>query len=148
MATTSKVLVHSVAPRVRVGVECKDKSMARSDMAEECDINNIVKRYSKTGQLPVSVGDRMPRFGEAPVMSFHEGLNMVIAAREAFSELPAAVRKRFGNDPGALIGALEAAVGDEGLRKELVDLGVLNAPPPPEPVPEPAPAPAEPAPAQ
>lgn len=44
------------------GLSCDDESLAQQHMAEDADINVIVKRFGLTGQLPQ--GHRMPEFGD------------------------------------------------------------------------------------
>lgn len=109
----------------RVGdLECKDKSMTQQSFAEEVDVNNIVARAVKTGMLgdPLAIGRREAVFGDfSDVDSFHTSLNRVIAAQNAFMELPADVRARFNNDPGQLI----AFLSDEANRDEAVKLGLV-----------------------
>ena len=40
---------------------CEEKSLTRQSEAESCDINQIMKRYEKTGVLPRSIGKRCSR---------------------------------------------------------------------------------------
>uniref|UniRef100_UPI004048CFD7 hypothetical protein n=3 Tax=Bacteria TaxID=2 RepID=UPI004048CFD7 len=40
---------------------CEDGSRAKQSFKEECDINTIVKRFSVTGQVPVS--PLQPQYG-------------------------------------------------------------------------------------
>jgi len=84
------------------GLECKDKSLAQQHMKDEVDINNIVKRYTQTGELPTrNLPPIQTDFGQ--VGSFQQALDLVIQAREAFQAMPAEVRTRFGNDPGRFV---------------------------------------------
>lgn len=81
---------------------CKDESKAKQSFAEESDINTIVRRFGLTGQLPTDV--RAPTYGDfTEVMDFHTAMNAVAQAGEAFDRMPAAVRARFNNDPGAFV---------------------------------------------
>lgn len=106
------------------GLACKDKSLAQESFKEECDINEIVRRFGLTGQLPENLA--MPVSGDfTGVSDFHTAMNMVRAAQEGFMQLPADVRYRFANDPGRLMEFLE----DPGNRDEAVKLGLVNKPP-------------------
>lgn len=70
-------------------------------MKAECEINNILRQYDKTG-LITHVNRAVAQYGDfSEVNEYQESLNRVIAAQTAFMELPSDVRKRFGNDPGA-----------------------------------------------
>jgi len=100
------------------------KSLTHQSMAPECDINTIMKKYEKTGVLEHrnrfqgTYGD----FSNVPE-SYHESMNRVLAAEEMFSTLPARVRRRFHNDPGAFIDF--ATNPDNG--PELVTLGLATS---------------------
>lgn len=83
---------------VETGLACLDASLAVQSMAEETDINTIVKRFGLTGQLPSDV--RVPTFGDfTEVTDFQTAMNAVLDAEKSFMAMPAEVRKRFGNDP-------------------------------------------------
>lgn len=93
---------------------------AKQSMKAECDINNIVNNYMRTGQLQ-HVGGGEPQYGFVPAVTFHEALNIVAEARSLFEELPAQARKRFRNDPGVFLAYMEKG---EGSAQELVDMGL------------------------
>lgn len=107
------------------GLKCEDESRAQQSFKDECDINEIVRRFGLTGELP---GDfKMPQSGDFTfVTDYKSALDMVRAADEEFRRLPAEVRDRFMNDPGRLIEFVE----DEKNRVEAEKLGLLKAPPP------------------
>lgn len=68
--------------------------------AEEVDINNIVARFNRTGELP-SRSNEPPQYLDlllAP-KSLQEAQERLIAARENFSRLPSALRAQFRNSP-------------------------------------------------
>lgn len=103
------------------GLFCDDESLTRQSFLEESDINTIVRRFGLSGQLPTDV--RMPRYEDfSEVFDFHSALNAVAAARESFDTMPAAVRSRFQNDPGAFVDfCLAERNRDEATRMGLVD---------------------------
>lgn len=83
-------------------IRCTDPSLAQQHQKEEADINTIVKRFGLTGQLPQNV--RVPLEDDFfDAMTFHEAQNALVAAQESFMKMPAAVRARFDNDPGAFV---------------------------------------------
>jgi len=98
----------------------------------ECDINRIVKRYQETGTLPALMGrsPRVPFFADVSVApeDFFSSQLLVSEANDAFMQLPARVRERFGNSPGALLEFL----ADPANAEEAVSMG-LAAPPEPNP---------------
>ena len=87
---------------------------------EESDINEIVRRFGLTGQVPEGVG--IPMSGDfTDVSDFHTAMNMVRTAEAEFMKLPAEVRARFSNDPGAVIQFLDDPANlDEAVRLGLV----------------------------
>lgn len=113
------------------GLKCEDPSLTRQSEAEDADINVLVKRFGLGQPLPQGV--RMPQSGDfTGVSNFHEAMNVVIAARESFAVMPAEVRSRFGNDPGAFVDfCLDEKNRDEALKLGLVEkpLPVVEEPP-------------------
>lgn len=78
--------------------ECVGPSKAIQSQKDECDINNIVRDFGVTGQLPVAV--RPPTFGDFDgVDDYASALMALRAAEQSFMAMPAEVRNRFANDP-------------------------------------------------
>lgn len=87
--------------------------------AAECDINNIMRKYEKTGVLPALRADGMyGDFSDMP--TFQEACAIVEKAREQFDGLDARTRARFENDPGRF---LEFCSDPKNL-DEMVELGL------------------------
>lgn len=106
-----------------------EPSLTLQQAAAECDINLIVARYAKTGSWTSdgSSPSVRPSFGDfSDVGDFMSAQNAVLAAQEAFDELPAKLRKRFDNDPALLLAFLE----DSSNKSEAIELGLINAPEP------------------
>lgn len=94
-------------------------SRAKQAFKAECDINRIMDRYKKTGQLPDLIS-REPRYGDfSEVPDYLGALEVVRKAQEQFMALPAKVRSRFDNDPAKMLEFVEGA--DE---KDLVEAGL------------------------
>lgn len=75
-----------------------EPSLTQQHMADECNINTIVRRFGLTGQVPV--GMRLPQYGDfTGVIDYQSALNAVMAAEKSFSSVPADIRKQFDNDP-------------------------------------------------
>lgn len=97
-----------------------DEDMTQQQFKEESDINEIVRRFGLTGQVPQGVG--IPMSGDfTEVSDFHTAMTMVRTAEAEFMKLPAEVRARFSNDPGAVIAFLD----DPANRDEAVRLGLV-----------------------
>jgi len=83
----------------------KSKSRTQQHFAKEADINNIMRRYQKTGILgnPAD-GLRKGFFGDFTMVSdFQTMVNQIQEAQLRFMALPALVRERFANDPAQLM---------------------------------------------
>lgn len=89
---------YSANPRVRKSFDPK-KGRVKSEFARDADINQIVGKYLRTGQLP-TLAKSNPQYGDfSDVPSYQESLNRVMVAEAQFMALPAAVRRECDNDP-------------------------------------------------
>ncbi len=73
-------------------------SLTKQSEADACDINKIVKRFTKTGQLThisESLGEYRDMSG---IPDLHEAMTIVADANSLFQELPAEIRKACGHD--------------------------------------------------
>lgn len=103
------------------GLACEEPSLAQQHFKDECDINNILQKFSITGILPEA--PLSPRYGDfSGIGDYHTALNRVIAAQDEFEALPAQIRARFQNDPAQLIEFL----ADENNRPEAEELGLVE----------------------
>lgn len=89
--------------RKRVQRSFEGPSAAKQAMAAECDINNIMGRYQKTGLLQ-HVNHMGGTYDALPdEIDYHTAMNQVIAAQDAFASLPSSIRNRFANDPAGFL---------------------------------------------
>lgn len=103
------------------------ESLTQQSDADDADINVIMARYQKTGM--------MPGIQETPLQGdfssgedFRALQDKLLAAREAFGEIPAEIRKRFNNDPAQFVDFVQNPENAD----ELVKMGLANAPSPKE----------------
>ena len=104
-----------------------EPSMTQQHFKDECDINQILARYQKTGILvEPGVGSGLsPVFGDfTDVVDYQTAQNAIIDVQETFAQLPSSLRARFDNDPAALL----AFLGKEENRNEAISLGLVNPP--------------------
>jgi len=98
------------APRrvTRPVVTSSGVSRTKQSFKDECDINRIVARFRKTGDpFLLNPAGIAPTYADLPdVDSFHDSMNRVLAAEDAFAALPSKVRDRYRNDPGVFLAAL------------------------------------------
>ena len=110
------------------GLVCTSESLADQSAKDECDINEIVRRFGVGYQMPE--GLRMPQYGDfSNISSYHEACNAIAQAGESFDLLPAAVRDRFNNDPGKFVDF----VLDDKNRDAAIELGLIPKDKPPQP---------------
>lgn len=96
-------------------------SMTKQSMKDESDINFIIRRYVKTGNLS-HVNRFSGMYGDFTPLTFHEAMNIVRQGEEMFEALPAVIRRRFGNDPEAFLGYVQ----DPKNLPEMRELGLAN----------------------
>ena len=101
------------------GIDCSKDDCTKQSFKDECDVNNIVNRWLKSGQLPLASMSSPSFIDVSGVPDYHTALNIVRQSQDMFAALPAAVRDRFGNDPGQLL----AFVEDEKNLDEAIRLG-------------------------
>lgn len=77
------------------------ESMTRQSEKDEADINVVMERFMRTGQLPLTKNPvfQQAQFGNASAPQYDQALMIVKQAKEAFSQLPADLRHEFHNDP-------------------------------------------------
>jgi phage internal scaffolding protein len=103
------------------GLRCEDATRTQQHFKDETDINNILRMFNITGQLPKKA--ITPQYGDfTGISDYHGALNAVIAAEDQFMTLPATLRARFDNDPQELIEFLN---NPENLQ-EAQKLGLVN----------------------
>ncbi len=119
-----------------------DKIRTKQSAKNECDINQILAKYLRTGVVaPENMAKRQAVFADvSETGDYHTARNQVIAAKDAFMTLPAKLRARFNNDPGKLLDFC----ADSNNLEEAIELGIITkieeeTPPeePPEAPPEP-----------
>jgi len=85
---------------------CEEPTRAQQHHKDECDINVILERFGKTGQMPVNAISGT--YGDfSGVHDYHTAMNALIAAESEFAALPAQIRSRFDNEPSRLIEFLD-----------------------------------------
>lgn len=105
-------------------------SMTLQQFRDECDINNLVARYHRTGSFYNALDCagrvvRMPQYGDfSEIGDFREQQQKILDVYEMFATLPAKVRERFNNNPAFFV----EFVADEKNIDECVKLGILERP--------------------
>lgn len=81
-------------------VDFKDTiSLTRAEFADECDINNLMAQYEKTGLIPTHMNNNVPQYLDVTeIPDLQSAINHLNDATAAFMALPAVVRREFDND--------------------------------------------------
>lgn len=109
--------------RKRVTKNFNNDTRTQANFADECNINNIMAKYQKYGVID-AVQNTEGRFGDfTDIGDYHSAMNAITDAKQRFAELPSSIRKRFGNDPAALLEFLQ----DEENIDEAIKLGLIVA---------------------
>ena len=118
----------------RTGEFFKPPSRVKQSHVAECDINNILKQYSATGQLKhINAKAQMGAYRDLPDdLDFQTSLNIVRAGEVAFASLPAKTRDRFGNDPAEFL----LFMADPANQDEAIKLGLATRRPDATPTPD------------
>lgn len=118
--------------RERVTLDCEGEGRTKQSFTEQCNINNIMARYRRTGEF-THVASTVAAFGDfSNVGDFKEAVDAIAGATREFMRIPAEIRDRFDNDPARFV----EFVLDEANAEEVVELGLAPAPkvpPPPKP---------------
>lgn len=115
--------VTAYGPKNRVSVETRGPSKTKQAFKDECDINNILRKFQKTGLLE-HAREHKGQYGDFAEVDFHQAMNTVRAAEAMFLSVPANIRKKFNNDPGEFL----QFVNNEKNREEMYELGLAIRP--------------------
>lgn len=121
---TTQNFISAYSKKKKSQISFGTKSRTKQNHAKQCDINNIMKRYHKTGLLEHS-RKHSPEYGFATSEDFNTSMNIITKANEMFEDLPSDIRTRFQNDPGQFLDFVD----DENNAQEMFDLGLTQVNP-------------------
>lgn len=117
---TPRIKTALVDPVVDMSVEA---DMAQQQFKDETNINTIVRRFGVTYEMPAPAKNDPGAYGDfTGVEDFRSALDRVREAQDNFAALPAALRKKFDNDPARFIEYVHSSDNVE----EAVELGILS----------------------
>jgi len=106
----------------RVRFTSKKPSRTKQNHKGECDINQIIKKFQKTGQLEhVKTNPQIYGNFTDPI-TYHDAMNLVSSANQQFEGLSSAVRERFDNNPAKF---LEFATNGRNA-EEMAQMGLMD----------------------
>lgn len=106
----------------RVTLDCGDELVTKQEHKAECDINNILRQYQRTGIITHVQAARGTYTDLPDALDFQEAMDTIIRAEAAFDGLPSKVRSHFLNDPTRFLAAFTDPAQAETLRA----FGLLN----------------------
>ena len=122
MSEVARPKVRNAFNRERVKTMPEGKSRTNQSMSKDADINNIMKRYEKTGLIE-HTNQYQGDYGDfTQAMEYHEALNFVRASQEMFMTLPAPIRAEFDNDAGRFL----SFVNDPKNAEAMIEMGLAT----------------------
>ena len=110
--------------KLRVAIASGD-GLTDQNHKDETDINNIVRKYNKTGLID-HLNQFEQKYADMTGYDYQDAMNTVAAANSMFEGLPSEIRNKFENDPAKFINFVD----DESNHDELVKMGLANPLPP------------------
>jgi len=113
------------------GIKFDQPSQTLQSFKDDADINCIIARFENTGVLvdPTVPVSRTPQFGDYSEMpSYQEAQNVIVSANNAFNDLSAKIRERFGNDPAAYFDFVQSLKEGSEDYAEAIRLGIIDKP--------------------
>lgn len=116
---------------MKPGIKFDQPSQTVQSFKDDADINCIIARFQNTGVLvdPTVPVSRTPQFGDYSDMpDYQTAQNVIVAANNAFNDLSAKIRERFGNDPAAYFDFVQSLKKGSDDYAEAIRLGIINEP--------------------
>jgi phage internal scaffolding protein len=135
MANPKYKTAYDYPNHMKVEIDATQGGMTKQSMQEECDINKIMAKFQRTGNVS-HLNKYEGKYGDATSIDLHSAMNVVTNAHTMFNELPSETRTKFKNDPGLFLDFVQ----DEKNQEEMVKMGLAKATRAPDIVPEAPPA--------
>jgi len=108
---------------IRVYSENKLPSKTDQSQLAQTDVNNIMAKYKKTGQI-THLAKVQGHFADlSQIQDLHTSMNQVVMAQQTFDALPSELRLRFQNSPLEMVNFLNNPNNDQ----EAIKLGLKIA---------------------
>jgi len=98
-------------------IEYKD-GRTKQSFKDETDIQKIMSRFSVSGTIS-HLAKYEGTYSDFSDFDFHEQTNKLTRGREIFDDLPAEIRREFGQSPAAFFAYVNDPANAEELRKKL-----------------------------
>jgi phage internal scaffolding protein len=108
--------------RVQTIHDCTGETRTVQYFKDECDVNKILQKYQKTGEIE-HLNKRTGGYGDvSAVTCYQDAVDIIEKADEEFSQLPSQLRKQLENSP---VKFLEWINDPENL-DQMVELGLAT----------------------
>lgn len=116
----------------KVQTVIEGETRTQQQFQDQTDINKIMEQYVKTGTITHIRNATEGVYADlSNLPSYEEAMRTIIKAEQAFKDIPAPIRQRFGNDPQQLMNFLSNPENEN----EAVKLGLMVRKPQPKPDP-------------
>lgn len=119
--STTVLIISAYSPKKRLRTTFSTKGRTKQAFKAECDINNILSRFLRTGVMDFA-NKNQARYGDCTGVEYQAAMCTVAAAKSMFNDLPAHIRNRFENEPAQFLDFVQ----DEKNREEAAALGLLK----------------------
>lgn len=108
-------------PKLIVKTDVSGQDRTKQAFKAECDINQIMARYQKTGVLDFAAKHE-PQYADCTGADFQRGMEIIANAKSMFEDMPSKLRLRFENDPAKFLDFVQNPEN----REEARELGLLK----------------------
>jgi len=98
-----------------------DDGRTKQSYKDECDIDKIMARFAKTNTIS-HLAKHQGQYADFSDFDFHEQTRMLTRGREIFDDLPAEVRREFGQSPAAFFQYVNDPANADDLHKKIPGL--------------------------
>jgi len=102
--TPEKIITRRPNGTKRVQTKIPGPSRTQKQFKDECNVNNIIKKYKATGTITHVRNRQEGVYADLTTLpDFQQAMDVIVKASNAFQEVPAEIRSRFNNDPQQFI---------------------------------------------
>lgn len=125
MNSTEKFITKRDNGTTRVTTKILTHSKTDQSFKDDCDINEVVRKFQKTGQISHLNKKQGVYADVSQIPDLMTASQQIRDAEDAFNALPATVRRKFRNNPEEMIEFLR----DPQNEQEAIKLGLINQKP-------------------
>ncbi len=97
------------------------KGGAKQSFKKECDINEIMKKYQKTGAV-AHFNKMSARYEDVSPIDFKQAMDTITSTQQMFEALPSTLRNKFHEDPAEFLDFVQ----DDKNKQEMISLGMID----------------------